>query len=39
MSVYCDGVECNVLCLRHGIPVWQSIGQSTTVTATKAENV
>ena len=23
VSVYCDGVGCHVLCLRHGIPVWQ----------------
>ena len=30
VSVYCDGVGCRVLCLRHGIPVWQHIGQSTT---------
>ena len=30
MSVYCDG--CHVLCLRHDIPVWQHIGQSTTAT-------
>ena len=30
VSVYCDGVGCHVLCLRHGIPVWQHIGQSTT---------
>ena len=26
VSVYCDGVGCHVLCLRHGIPVWQHIG-------------
>ena len=32
MSVYCDGVGCHVLCLRHGIPVWQRIGQSITAT-------
>ena len=32
ISVYCDGVGCHVLCLRHGIPVWQHIGQSTTAT-------
>ena len=25
VSVYCDGVGCHVLCLRHGIPVWQHI--------------
>ena len=30
--VYCDGVGCHVLCLRHGIPVWQRTGQSTTAT-------
>ena len=29
VSVYCEGVGCHVLCLRHGIPVWQHIGQST----------
>ena len=33
VSVYCDGVECSVLCLRHGISVWQHIGQSTTATS------
>ena len=27
VSVYCDGVGCCVLCLPHGIPVWQHIGQ------------
>ena len=32
VSVYCDGVWCHVLCLRHGISVWQNIGQSTTAT-------
>ena len=32
VCVYCDGVGCHVLCLRHGIPVWQHIGQSTTAT-------
>ena len=32
-SVYCDGVGCRVLCLRHGISVWQHIGQSTTATS------
>ena len=31
--VYCDGVERHVLCLRHGIAVWQHIGQSTTATS------
>ena len=34
VSVYCDGVGCHVLCLRHGISVWQHIGQNTT-TASK----
>ena len=33
VSVYCDGVGCHVLCLRHGIPVWQHIGQSITATS------
>ena len=33
VSVYCDGVDSHVLCLRHGIPVWQHIGQSTTATS------
>ena len=33
VSVYCDGVECHVLCLRHVIPVWQHISQSTTATS------
>ena len=33
LSVYCDRVGCHVLCLRHGIPVWQHIGQSTTATS------
>ena len=33
VSVYCDGVGSHVLCLRHGIPVWQHIGQSTTATS------
>ena len=23
--VYCDGVGCHVLCLRHGVPVWQTL--------------
>ena len=32
VSVYCDGVWCHVLCLRHGFPVWQHIGQRTTAT-------
>ena len=27
VSVYCDGVGCHVLCLRHDIPVRQHIGQ------------
>ena len=33
VSVYCDGVGCHVLCLRHGILMWQHIGQSATVTS------
>ena len=33
VSVYCDGVGCYVLCLRHDIPVWQHNGQSTTATS------
>ena len=33
VSVYCDGVGCRVLCLRHGISVWQHIGQSATATS------
>ena len=33
VSVHCDGVGCHVLCLRHGIPVWQHIGQITTATS------
>ena len=33
VSVYCNGVGCRVLCLRHGIPVRQHIGQSTTATS------
>ena len=33
VSVYCDGVRCRVLYLRHGISVWQHTGQSTTATS------
>ena len=33
LSVYCDRVDCHVLYLRHGIPVWQHIGQSITATS------
>ena len=33
VSIDCDGVGCHVLCLRHGIPEWQHIGQSTTGTS------
>ena len=37
VAVYCDGVGCHVLCLRHGIPVWQHIaiifGQSSAATS------
>ena len=39
VSVYCDGVGCRVLCLRHGIPVWQHIGQSTTATRRHRRNM
>ena len=31
--LYYNGVWCHVLCLRHGIPLWQHIGQSTTTTS------
>ena len=27
MPIYCGRLECHVQCLRHGIPVWQHIGQ------------
>ena len=33
VSVYCDEVGCRVLCLQHGISVWQHIGQSITATS------
>ena len=33
VPVYCDWVGCRVLCLQHGISVWQYIGQSTTATS------
>ena len=33
VSVYCDGVGCHALRLRHGILVWQHIGQSTTTSS------
>ena len=33
VSVYCDGVGFHILCLRHGIPVLQHIGQSTIATS------
>ena len=33
VSVYCDSVWCHVLGVRHGFPVWQHIGQSTTATS------
>ena len=39
VSVYCDGVGCHVLCLRHGIPVWQHIGQSTTAISRHRRNM
>ena len=33
VSVYCEGVGRPVLCLQHGIPLWQHIGQTTTATS------
>ena len=33
VSIYYDWVGCHVLCLRHGIPLWQHNGQSTTATS------
>ena len=41
VSVYCDGVGCHVLCLRHGIniSVWQHIGQSTTATSRYSSDI
>ena len=33
VAVYCDAVGCRILCLQHGIPVWQHIGQSITATS------
>ena len=33
VSVYCDGMGCHVLWLRHGISVWQPIGQNSTATS------
>ena len=39
VSEYCDGVVCHVLCLRHDIPVWQPIGQSTSVTSRHRRNM
>ena len=33
VSVYCDGVGCHVLYVRHGIPLWQHFCQSTTATS------
>ena len=33
MSVCCDGLRWHILCLRHGILVWQHIGQSNTATS------
>ena len=31
----CDGAGCHVLCLRHGIPVWQHIDQSSTTATSR----
>ena len=39
VSVYCEGIGCHVLCLRHGIPVWQHIGQSTTAATRHRRNM
>ena len=39
MSVDCDGVGCHVLCLWHGIPVYQLIGQRTTATIIQTSQV
>ena len=36
VSLYCDGVGCHVMCLWHGISVWQHIGHSTNATGTVA---
>ena len=33
VSVYCDGMGCHVLRLRHDISVWQHIGKSITATS------
>ena len=33
ISIYCDGIGCRVLCLRHDISVGQHIGQRTTATS------
>ena len=33
VSVYYDRMGCHVLCLQHGISVWQHIGLSTTATS------
>ena len=38
VSVYCNGMGCHVLCLWHGISVWQGIGQSTTTTSRHRRN-
>ena len=39
VSVYCDEVGCHVLCLRHGIPVSQHIGQSITATSRRRRDI
>ena len=39
VSVYCDGGGGHVLCLQHGNPVWQHIGQSTTATSRNRRNM
>ena len=39
IPVYCDGVVCHVLCLRHGIPVSEHIGQSTNATSRRCRDM
>ena len=39
VSVYCDGVGCHVMCLRHGFPVLQHIGGSNTDTSRQGRDM
>ena len=39
VSAYCDAEGYHALCLRHGIPVWQHINQSTTATSDVTSDV